>query len=172
MEGVERRQELLRILQESPTPVSGSKLAGRLGVSRQVIVQDVALLRAVNRNILPTTRGYMLYEQARGKVNRVYLVRHTTEQIEDELSTIVELGGKVLNIIVSHELYGQIEADLIIENRRDVEEFIQKLKTKKPVPLKELTDGLHFHTVEADSEEILDRIGEALEKKGYLQEVT
>ena len=69
-------------------------------------------------------------------------------------------------------MYGQIEADLIIENRRDVEEFIQKLKTKKPVPLKELTDGLHFHTVEADSEEILDRIGEALEKKGYLQEVT
>lgn len=172
MEGAERRQELLRILQESPTPVSGSKLAGRLGVSRQVIVQDVALLRAVNRNILPTTRGYMLYEQARGKANRVYLVRHTTEQIEDELSTIVELGGKVLNIIVSHELYGQIEADLIMENRRDVEEFIQKLKIKKPVPLKELTDGLHFHTVEADSEEILDRIGEALEKKGYLQEVT
>ena len=168
MEGAERRQELIRILQESNTPVSGSKLAGMLGVSRQVIVQDVALLRAVNQNILPTTRGYILYKQASGRATRVYLVRHTTEQIGDELGTIVELGGKVLNVVVSHEIYGQIEANLGIETKQEVEEFVRKLETKKTVPLKELTDGLHFHTVEADSEEILDQIGAALQEKGYL----
>ena len=169
MEGAERRKELLRILQESHTPVSGSKLAGLLGVSRQVIVQDVALLRAVNRNILSTTRGYLLYEQAGGKATRVYPVRHTTEQIGDELGSIVELGGKVLNVIVSHELYGQIEADLIMETKKDVEEFVARLNRKKTVPLKALTDGLHFHTVEAGSEEVLDRIEEMLREKGYLQ---
>lgn len=170
LEGDGRRERLMRILQQGNQPVSGAELARQLGVSRQVIVQDIALLRAVDKTILSTTKGYILYGKVGGSVNRVFLVQHTTEQIADELGTIVRLGGKVRNVVIYHEIYGQIEAGLVAENEQDVEEFVTKLHTKKSVPLKELTDGIHLHTVEAASEEILDQIEEALREKGYLLE--
>lgn len=168
MEGRERRQKLFEMLRSNKEPISGTELAKRLGISRQVIVQDIALLRAVNKNILSTTKGYILYYQEKQKVNRCFLVKHTTEQIEDELCTIVDNGGNVLNVIVSHDIYGEISTDLIIKNRQDVYDFVDKVKTKNTVPLKELTDGVHLHTVEADSEEILDNIEHALREKNYL----
>lgn len=168
MEGSERREKLLDILNNCKEPISGTELAGKLGVSRQVIVQDIALLRAVNKNILSTTKGYILYYQEKQKVNRCFLVKHTTEQIEDELLTIVDNGGKVLDVIVSHEIYGEISTNLIISNRQDVYDFVKKVKTKKTVPLKELTDGIHLHTIEADTETILDNIEAALQRKNYL----
>lgn len=168
MEGQERRERIIEILKAAKEPISGTELARKLGVSRQVIVQDIALLRAVNKNILSTTKGYMLYYQEKQKVNRCFLVKHTTEQIEEELCTIVDNGGKVLDVIVSHEIYGEISANLIIANRQDVYDFVERVKTKKSVPLKELTDGVHLHTIEADSEETLDKIERALKVKGYL----
>ena len=170
MEGHERREKLIEILKNSKEPVSGSELSKCLGVSRQVIVQDIALLRAVNKNILSTTKGYILYYQEKQKVNRCFLMKHTTDQIEDELCTIVDNGGKVLDVIVSHDIYGEISTNLIITTRQDVYDFVNKVKTKKVQPLKELTDGVHLHTVEADSEEILDRIEIALKVKKYLLE--
>ncbi|MGN6711316.1 hypothetical protein SAMN02745136_04097 [Anaerocolumna jejuensis DSM 15929] len=172
MEGQDRRNELTRILEETKEPVSGTELAKRLGVSRQVIVQDIALLRAVNKNILSTTKGYLIYKQEKQKVNRCFATRHTTEEIEDELNTIVDNGGKVLDVIVMHDLYGEISVDLIIKNRRDVADFVEKVKAKRTVPLKDLTNGTHLHTVEADSEEILDQIERALREKNYLVSTT
>lgn len=168
MEGQERREKLMQLLASTEKPISGTELSKQLGVSRQVIVQDIALLRAVNKNILSTTKGYMLYYQEKQKVNRCFLVRHTTEQIQDELCTIVDNGGKVLDVIVSHDIYGTISADLIISTRQDVYDFVEKVSSKKTVPLKELTNNQHLHTVEADNEEILDRIEIALRNKGYL----
>ena len=168
MEGQERREKILELLNLSDDPISGSEFAKKLGVSRQVIVQDIALLRAVNKNILSTTKGYMLYHRENQKVNRCFPVLHTTDQIEDELCTIVDNGGKILDVIVSHNIYGSISADLIISTRQDVYDFVDKVNTKKTVPLKELTHNQHFHTVEADSEQILDRIELALKQKGYL----
>jgi uncharacterized protein len=170
MEGQERRDKLVELLHNTKDPISGTELAKKLGVSRQVIVQDIALLRAVNKNILSTTKGYMIYLQEKQKVNRCFLVKHKTDEIEDELCTIVDNGGKVLDVIVTHELYGEIAADLIIKNRQDVYDFVKKVKLKNTVPLKELTDGVHLHTVEADSEEILDNIENALREKKYLQD--
>ena len=101
-------------------------------------------------------------------MNRCFLMKHTTDQIEDELCTIVDCGGKVLDVIVAHDIYGEISTDLIIGTRQDVYDFVDKVKSKNVMPLKELTDGVHLHTVEADSEEILDRIEEALKGKKYL----
>lgn len=170
MQGEERREELIKILQNSNEAVSGSELARMLGVSRQVIVQDIALLRAVNKNILSTTKGYLLYYQEEQKVNRCFLVKHTTEAIEDELCTIVDNGGRILDVIVAHEIYGQISTDLIIKSRQDVYDFVAKIKENKTTPLKELTDGIHLHTVEADSDEILDRIEQGLRVKNYLMD--
>lgn len=168
MEGQERRETLVKLLQNSKEPISGGELAKKLKVSRQVIVQDIALLRAVNKNILSTTKGYMIYLREEEKVNRCFLVKHSNDEIEDELCTIVDNGGKVLNIIVTHDLYGEIAADLIIKNRQDVYDFVEQVRKKNTVPLKELTDGVHLHTVEADSEEILDKIEKALKEKNYL----
>lgn len=172
MEGQDRRNELTKILEETKEPVSGTELAKRLGVSRQIIVQDIALLRAVNKNILSTTKGYLIYKQDKQKVNRCFATRHTTEEIEDELNIIVDNGGKVLDVIVVHDLYGEISVDLIIKNRRDVADFVEKVKAKRTVPLKDLTNGTHLHTVEADSEEILDQIERALKEKNYLVSTT
>ncbi|WMJ85504.1 transcription repressor NadR [Anaerocolumna sp. MB42-C2] len=168
MEGQERRDKIIELLYYAKEPISGTELAKKLGVSRQVIVQDIALLRAVNKNILSTTKGYMIYLQEKQKVNRCFMVKHTTDEIEDELCAIVDNGGKILNVIVAHDLYGEIAADLIIKNRQDVYDFVKKVKFKNTVPLKELTDGVHLHTVEADSEEILDHIETVLREKQYL----
>lgn len=169
MEGVERREKIISILKNrKEEPISGTELAKQLGVSRQVIVQDIALLRAVNKNILSTTKGYLLYYQEAEKVNRCFMVKHTNDLIEDELCTIVDHGGKVLDVIVMHDIYGEIRTDLIISNRKDVYDFVKKVNEKQTVPLKELTDGTHLHTVEADSENVLDNIEVALREKGYL----
>lgn len=171
MEGKHRREKLIALLQQADAPVSGTDLAKHLGVSRQVIVQDIALLRAVDKNILSTNKGYVLHvpEQANGGVNRSFAVSHTTEQIQDELYTIVDYGGKVLDVVVEHDIYGQITVDLILCNRLDVDEFIERIEMSKSRPLKVLTDGEHWHTVEAVSEKVLDKIEEKLREKGYLR---
>lgn len=168
MEGNKRREQLIKILQSNEEPISGGELARLLGVSRQVIVQDIALLRAMDMNIISTTKGYLIYQVDFPCVKRIFKVKHTTEQIEDELCTIVDNGGKILDVLVTHEIYGAITTALIIRNRQDVYDFVKKVQENKIVPLKELTDGIHQHTVEADSEQTLDRIHNALKEKGYL----
>ena len=101
-------------------------------------------------------------------MSRTFKVKHTTEEIEDELCIIVDNGGKILDVVVYHEIYGEITTELIIRNRQDVYDFVKKVNEKQIVPLKELTAGVHRHTVEADSEKILDQIELALAKKNYL----
>ncbi len=168
MEGTKRREQLVKILNEQVEPISGGELSRLLGVSRQVIVQDITLLRATGLNILSTTKGYLIYQSEEPKAKRIFRVRHTTEQIEDELCTYVDNGGKILDVVVNHEIYGDIATALIIRNRQDVYDFVTKVNEKKIKPLKDLTDGIHQHTVVADSEETLDRIEKALLAKGYL----
>jgi transcriptional regulator of NAD metabolism len=170
MDGGKRRELLVKLLNESPEAISGGELARILGVSRQVIVQDIALLRASDINIFSTTKGYLVYHSDSLRVKRIFKMKHTTEQIEDELCTFVDNGGKILDVFVTHEIYGEIATPLIIRNRQDVYDFVKKVHEKKLVPLKELTDGIHQHTVEADSNETLDRIEKALREKGYLNE--
>lgn len=166
MTGEERRQKILKDIVTSKRPISGKTLASRYQVSRQVIVQDVALLRAGNYEILSTPRGYMIQQMP--KIRRVIAVSHTDEQIEDELNTIVDTGGRVLDVFINHEVYGNLKAQLSIRSRRDVSEFLNQLAKGESMPLKNLTSGVHCHTIEADSEEILDLIVRELEKKNYL----
>lgn len=169
-EGEERREKIITLLTNTKKPISGTELAHQMKVSRQVIVQDIALLRASNRDILSTNKGY-LYDKANEKkvVRRTFFVSHTDEQMADELFTIVDNGGRLKDVVVEHEIYGQITVDLILENRCDVQEFLDKLASCTAKPLNILTNGKHYHTVEADREEILDRIEQKLQEKGYLQ---
>lgn len=168
MTGSDRRQEILKNIKESDRPVSGSKLAKDYDVSRQVIVQDIALLRASGYDIISTNRGYVLEGQSCAE--RVFKVRHTDEQLETELCTIVDLGGQVKNVMVNHKVYGHIEAELGITSRRKVKEFLEDIESGKSTPLKNITSDYHYHTVTADSEETLGLIEDELRKLGFLVE--
>jgi len=168
MTGSDRRQEILKNIKESDRPVSGSKLAKDYDVSRQVIVQDIALLRASGYDIISTNRGYVLEGQTCAE--RVFKVRHTDEQLETELCTIIDLGGQVKNVMVNHKVYGHIEAELGITSRRKVKEFLADIKSGKSTPLKNITSDYHYHTVTADSEETLNLIEDELRKLGFLVE--
>ncbi len=167
MTGKERRREILNTIRGTKVPISGTELAKKYNVSRQIIVQDIALLRAENHEIYSTTRGYILQET--NIFSRVFSVVHSDEQIEDELNTVVDLGGTVADVFVEHEVYGNLHAELNINSRRKVKEFLEKIKNGASTPLKNLTFGKHFHTIEADSEETLNLIEKELKEKGYIQ---
>lgn len=166
MTGEERRREILNTIREAQNPVSGSVLSGKYQVSRQVIVQDIALLRAADYDIVATTKGYFM--QKTPVYKKVFHVCHGDEQIEDELQTIVDMGGKVKDVFVKHETYGILKADLCVNSRREVRQFMEKMDQGQASPLKNLTCGIHYHTVEADSEETLDEIEKELREKHYL----
>lgn len=166
--GTERRKNLLSLLYQSSDPISGSALGKKTGVSRQVVVQDIALLRTEGYPILSTTKGYCLERMDRGQCARTYKVCHTDDQVEDELESVVDLGGTVLDVTVNHRVYGKMTAPLNIRSRRDVRTFVDNIHSGKSVPLLNVTSGYHFHTVAADSETILDEIEDMLRRKGYL----
>lgn len=172
IDGKKRREQILKILGQTDGPVTGTALAKKLGVSRQIIVQDIALLRAKeNNNLLATARGYMLQEKKR-KLRRTFIVCHDEKEVENELNIFVDCGGRVLNVVVEHEVYGFITADLIVSNRMEVKEFIEKLNGRKTSLLSQLTGGVHTHTIEADSEEVFQNIEKQLKAHNYLaQEV-
>ena len=136
MDAEERRGQIITLLKDSSKPISGTELAKRLSVSRQVIVQDVALLRAENREILSTYKGYVLPSaEKQSSCVRVFRVNHTTEETLDELQTMVDYGGTVLDVFVEHPLYGQIRADLMVHNRLEVSQFVEKMAACKAHPL-------------------------------------
>ena len=169
MNGSQRRKRILEMLKESSTPLSGSRLGKENEVSRQVIVQDVTLLRAEGHNIIATPRGYIL--NTTQDTIRVIKTFHTPQQTEEELISIVDLGGCVLETIVNHKAYGKISVPLNIRNRRDIQIFIEQITTGKSSLISNVTSGYHFHKVMAESEEILDEIEEELKKKGMLAEI-
>lgn len=170
MDGEQRRTLILQLLNTEKEPLSGTSLARRMGVSRQVIVQDIALLRATNKNILSTNKGYVIYGKQEGSLiyKRVFAVKHTDEEMREELYSIVDAGAKVLDVIIEHDVYGQIAVDLFINSRRDVDEFMEKILRNKAKPLKELTGDIHFHTVEASDEQTLNLVELKLKERGYL----
>ena len=166
MTGEERRKGIVRQIQEGEQPIPAKKLAADYNVSRQVIVQDIALIRAAGYAIISTNRGYILTEPK--TVSRVFKVQHTDEQVEEELCAIVDLGGCVDNVMVNHRVYGHMEASLMIRSRRNVAEFVEDIRSGKSSPLKNITSNYHYHKVSADSEDTLDLIEEDLKKRGFL----
>ncbi len=166
MSGEERRERIIQILQSSDKPVSGVGLAKELEVSRQVIVQDIALLRAKNHDILSTNRGYVLENE--GEVSRVFKMIHTESDVEQELTSIVDMGAWVQDVFVYHKSYGVVKAELNIHSRRDIAEYLKNIKSGKSTLLMNVTSGYHYHTVMARDEHTLDLVQEALTTKGFL----
>jgi len=169
MTAAERRREIVRLMRTSDAPLSGGALGQATGVSRQVVVQDIALLRTEGYNIVATARGYYL-DEPRG-CSRIFKVLHTNEQTEEELNAIVDLGGIVVDVMVNHRIYGRMTAPLSIRSRRDVQNFISSLHSGKSIPLMNITSGYHFHRIAADQEIILDEIEAMLRERGFLAEI-
>ena len=166
MHGSERREQIIRQIQESKAPVSGTKLASLYSVSRQVIVQDLAVIRASTPGILSTTKGYVMEQDS--SCTREFKVRHSQDKAAQELNLIVDCGGHVKNISISHRVYGRVSAEMDIRSRQDVREFIQALQNSRSTVLSSATSGYHYHLIEASSEERLDLIRNQLEKAGFL----
>ena len=162
----ERRGEILKILKQAEVPIAARELAGRFGVSRQVIVQDLAVIRASTPGILSTTKGYVMEQDS--SCTREFKVRHSQDKAAQELNLIVDCGGKVCNVSISHRVYGRVSAEMDIRSRQDVAEFIAALNDSQSTVLSTATSGYHYHLVEAASEKRLDLIGEELKKAGFL----
>ena len=157
MDAQERRQAIARRLEEASGPVSAAVLAREHSVSRQIIVGDIALLRAGGMDI------------AAGLV-RTLACRHRADQMEEELNAMVDQGCTVLDVIVEHPIYGQLTGQLQISSRYDVGQFVQRCRRQEAAPLSQLTEGIHLHTVACPSQEAYDRVRESLSKLGFLLE--
>ena len=166
MKANERRKAIVNLLLSEQEALSGSVLSERFGVSRQIIVQDITVLKGLGYDILSTHNGYIM--QKSPLKERVLKLHHTTEQTEDELSLIVGLGGTVVDVFVWHKVYGKMEAKLNIFSDLQVKQFIEGVRTGKSSELMNITGGYHYHTIRADSEEILDRIENVLRERGYI----
>lgn len=169
MKTEKRRKSLLKRLKESNNALIGSKLAEEFGVSRQVIVQDIALLRAKGEKIIATSQGYLYPESNKDTIRATIACKHGgDDEVEDELMTIVNYGAKILDVIVEHPIYGELKGMLMIKNPADVQKFVKNYRDNDASLLASLTDGVHLHTVEALNKQVIKKIREELAEKGYL----
>ena len=166
MKANERRKSMITLLLSEKRPISGGELAERFHISRQIIVQDIAILRGQGYDILATHYGYVV--QKSPLVERVFKVKHTSAETEDELMCIVELGATVVDVFVWHKVYGKISAPLNVFSALQVKQFLEAVRSGKSSELMTITSGYHYHTVRAETEEILDRVEQALEKRSYI----
>lgn len=170
LSGHERRQAILELLAAHGGAITGAELAKRFQVSRQSIVQDMAILRASGFQILSTPQGYLLPRLKRAAHQAVLASRHTFEETEEELNILVDLGVKVLDVIVEHPLYGELRGLLMLESRADVRDFMERLRESGAKLLSSLTGGVHLHTVEASRPELIEKAKEELRSRGFLLE--
>ncbi len=166
MKAQERRRDIVRLLTTSSSAISGSALSEKFGVSRQIIVQDISLLKAEGFEIISTHSGYVMAQTP--LFERAFKLKHTTEQTEDELNTIVNLGGTVVDVFVWHKVYGKMQANLNIFSRLHVKQFIEGVRSGASTELMAITGGYHYHTVRAENETVLNAIEEALKARGYI----
>ncbi|TCT20919.1 hypothetical protein EDD68_11247 [Melghiribacillus thermohalophilus] len=170
--GEERREFIINELKSRHEPITGSELAEKANVSRQVIVSDISLLKAKNEPIIATSQGYMYMKPSEPShlYERTLAFYHPPERTEEELHLIVDHGATVKNVTVEHPIYGEFTASIMVSNRREVKKFLEKVRSANAALLSELTGGIHLHTLTAETEEILDEVEEALEKAGFLVE--
>ena len=171
MNSEERRSLIIERLKQSKVSISASSLAKDFAVTRQIIVADIALLRAMGYSIVADNKGYVL-NMLDGKNVKIIAVKHDKNQVLAELYTVVDNGGKILDVIVEHSIYGRISVELNIESRYDADEFVKKIDMTKANPLSLLTEGVHIHTIFVPNDSSFNRIKEQLNELGFLIETT
>lgn len=169
--GDNRRKAIVEWLKNENRPITGGELASRTNVSRQVIVQDISLLKALGEPIIATSQGYLYLNERKQKekvVQRLIACKHEPKKTEEELNIIVDYGATVKDVIIEHPVYGDLTASIMVKNRKEVKEFIEKITKTNASYLSELTGGIHLHTIEASNAETLDEVCEALDQAGIL----
>lgn len=168
MTAMQRREKIYAQLLTAAAPVSATALARQFGVSRQIIVGDIALLRAGGCNITATPRGYVIV--ASGGITVQLAVCHSAAETRDELYAMVDCGCTVQDVIVEHPVYGQLTAPLQLSSRYDVDQFIRSMASSDARPLSALTEGIHLHTLSCPSDDALAHLKENLRQMGVLLE--
>lgn len=166
MNAQDRREKIANYLLTETDAVKGETLSQKFNVSRQIIVGDIAWLKAKGFEIISTHNGYVMNKSPLKE--RVVKVKHTTEQTEDELNTIVDLGGTIVDVFVWHKVYGKVRANLNIFSRLQVRQFLEGVRSGKSTELMNITGGYHYHTIRAENEEVLNAIENALKEKNYI----
>ena len=164
----QRRRGILACIRAYGKPIRGGELALRFRVSRQCLVQDVAILRAGGEPIEATPRGYRLPDSARRGHRAVLACKHAPERTEEELNILVDHGVRVLDVIVEHPIYGELQGSLMVESRADVRDFLAQVRSSRALLLSSLTGGVHLHTVEASRRESIGRARAQLRERGIL----
>ena len=167
MEKIERQLKILKLIEDSKEPLSASTIGKLLHVSRQLVVGDVALLRASGQNIIATPRGYVKNEKSGGLLFKI-ACNHTSKEMEEELNTIIDEGGEVVNVIVEHPIYGELIGNLHLLSRRDVKNFISKVESANASMLSSLSNGIHLHTIKCKDEKTFQIILNQLNEKHLL----
>lgn len=169
MNTYKRREKILSLLKDASQAVSASALADQLRVSRQIIVGDIALLRAQGNDILSTPRGYIIDSNLqKDDIICKIACRHSAEMTGNEIYTIVDNGGKLIDVTVEHPIYGQLSGQLNILSRYDADVFLNKVSAEKVSLLSDLTDGIHLHTISCNDHEAMNRIKRELRRTGIL----
>ena len=168
MNAVQRREVILERLSNADAPVSASVMAAELGVSRQIVVGDVALLRAGGAQIEATPRGYQFHPAPGGYTGILACVHKTSEQMRTELYTVVDQGGIVVDVAVENPLYGELKGNLNLASRYDVQNFMEQAASTPEGLLSRMTGGVHLHTLRCPDEETFRRIEAALRQAGIL----
>lgn len=172
MLGEDRRAFILNLLKRTDGPITGSELAAKTNVSRQVIVGDITLLKAREQPIIATSRGYLFLPQTSNinKYERIIASCHSPDRTEEELQILVDHGVTVKDVKIEHPVYGDLTASIMVSNRSEVAQFIKRIKETNAAYLSELTDGYHLHTISSLNKEALDNAEQALKAANFIVE--
>ena|SRR5690625_351934 len=168
MSPTERQKYILKQLKTSNQPITGNSLSQLTNVSRQVIVQDISILKAKNEPIIATSQGYLYIKDQPLTVQHIIAVNHSPKETRKELYTIVDHGVTVKNVIVEHPVYGELTASIMVSSRAEVDQFLERVEETNATYLSVLTDGIHLHTLEADTMEKIEGACKALDKENML----
>lgn len=170
MENKERRRLILQQLKAADSALTGRELALLCNVSRQIIVSDIAMLRAEGEKILATSQGYLI-EQARGhEMRELPLYCDGEKSLVRELDLIVDNGGMIRGVSVEYGPYGELSSRITLGSRRDIRRWMEHLAETRITPLSLLAGGAHHLLVEMENEEERDEICRLLKEAGYLRE--
>lgn len=167
MNSIERREDIMKLLLDSLVPIKGTDIADKYNVTRQVIVKDIAILRAKGFNIMATPDGYIV-NRIDGKVKTIIAVKHNESEMFDEMSTVIKYGGTIEDVIVEHSLYGEIKGILMVKNLNELNKFIAKYSSQEGHLLSVLTNGVHLHTISAETIEDIESIISELKDKKFI----
>ena len=167
MNSIERRNNIINLLLDINEPIKGSVIAQKYSVTRQVIVKDIAILRAKGENIIATPDGYIINKNE-NKAKAIIAVAHNEEEMFDEMSIVIKYGGTIEDVIVEHPLYGEISGMLMIKNYNELNKFVQKCEEQRAKLLSVLTNGVHLHTISAENEDYINLIISELKKYKFI----